>query len=474
MSLLNGALTGKRNERGRMRLNEIIQGDALAVLKGLPDESVQCCVTSPPYWGLRDYGVDDQLGLEKTPEEYVARLVEILSGVKRVLKDDGTLWLNLGDSYATGGKQGHRRGERFGGFNGKLPPGNFKPPAGLKHKDLVGIPWMVAFALRADGWYLRSDIIWAKPNAMPESVIDRPTKAHEYIFLLSKRQKYYYDHAAIKERLSESTLKDGRMFDDSYENKRAQRDYPGHPGHGAGLIKRKADKQRGHVRRHEGFDDKWDNMSKAEQGALGRNKRSVWTVATHPFPEAHYATFPPALIKPCILAGSRLAGRRCDCDEIIHTPLGEGATNDPTLATGRAGMNRQRRSGEGRRPITRREQRGYAKQMKKSPHRSQMEEACGSAFAHYIRTDKSGARPLPPALLTDFMGRGWLTEAPPCLHPVEPADIVLDPFMGAGTTALVCEQLDRDWFGIELNPESIEIAKRRLAKHTEQHKLGLA
>ena len=178
-------------------MNKIIQGDVIETLRSLPDGIVHTCVTSPPYWGLRDYGIPGQIGLEKTPEEYIEKIVEVFREVRRVLRDDGTLWLNLGDSYArNGGKNGqYNAGKtaKVGSTKRRVQLGNYRVPDGLKEKDLVGIPWRVAFALQADGWYLRSDIIWHKPNAMPESVKDRPTKAHEYIFLLSKSPKYYYD-----------------------------------------------------------------------------------------------------------------------------------------------------------------------------------------------------------------------------------------------------------------------------------------
>lgn len=180
---------------------------------------------------------------------------------------------------------------------------------------------------------------------------------------------------------------------------------------------------------------------------------------------SHFATFPPALITPCILAGCPAEGKRCDCDEVIATPTGEGPIDDPSAVVGRAGMSRPRRSGEGTRPITRREQRGHAEQMRVSPHREEMEAACGDAFAHYIRTDSSGARPLPADALADFTARGWLVEVPPCTHPVEPAGTVLDPFMGSGTTAAVARSLGRKCIGFELNADYIEIAaKERLAQ----------
>ena len=249
-------------------VDTVIQGDALTRLKELSSEAVDCCITSPPYYGLRDYGVEGQIGLEESPEAYVSKLVEVFREVRRVLKKEGTLWLNIGDSYASNWPCNRRNVIGTGSLpNGKREA---RPPRmgyGLKDKDLIGIPWMVAFALRADGWYLRSDIIWHKPNCMPESVTDRPTKAHEYIFLLSKSQKYYYDNEAIKESQS-GTIHKARTFG--------------------------AKKQIGTKRNDIGrtFEDNGD-----------RNKRTVWTVATKPFAEAHFATFPPALIEPCILAG---------------------------------------------------------------------------------------------------------------------------------------------------------------------------
>ena len=293
---------------------EIKQGDAIEVLKTMPDQCINTCVTSPPYWGLRDYGVDGQLGLEPTPAEYVANLVEAFREVRRVLRDDGTLWLNLGDTYSgscqTGGVNS------ISGKGKSQPHVKHKRNTNLKPKDLVGIPWMVAFALRADGWYLRQDIIWHKPNCIPESVKDRCTKAHEYIFLLSKSQHYYYDHEAISEpytsKAEKPRNKAKERYNDSYKGGR------------------------------------WSEGVRDYYAAGKRNKRSVWTVPTQPFPEAHFAVYPPALITPCILAGCPVGGT------------------------------------------------------------------------------------------------------------------VLDPFAGSGTTLLVATQHHRKSIGIELNPEYIEIAKRRL------------
>lgn len=283
-----------------MTLNKIYQGDALAVLKTFPDECVQCCITSPPYWGLRDYGIEGQLGLESTPEEYVAKLVEIFREVRRVLRKDGTVWLNLGDSYAnTTSGYGERGGnlEPTMGAHQNIEPKKKKIPSGLKPKDLVGIPWHVAFALQADGWYLRSDIIWSKPNPMPESVTDRPTKAHEYMFLLTKLGRYYYDQEAIKEPVQLTTisryqyLNDGGSQKCSYgDSDKVSRINPiiEKPGHKDELIKK------------------------------GRNRRSVWTIAKHTYPEAHFATFPEALVEPCIMAGS------AEGDAVLDPFIGSG------------------------------------------------------------------------------------------------------------------------------------------------------
>ncbi len=314
---------------------QILQGDWIEQLRTLPDELVQCCVTSPPYWGLRDYGVAGQLGLEKTPEEYVAKMVEGFREVRRVLREDGVLWLNLGDSYASGGRGGGmdgEDGEKQRSNQGALL-GPKKAPPGLKPKDLVGIPWLVAFALRADGWYLRSDIIWHKPNPMPESVTDRPTKSHEYIFLMSKSAKYHYDHEAIKDPTSPDLIK---QIEDGY-NGNATKDYAAglaqDPSATKGRIidgyRKRIDKQRGHSRRHDGFNDRWDGLSKAEQAMCGRNKQSVWTVATQRYAESHFATFPEDLIKPCILAGCPVGGT------VLDPFGGSGTTGQVALELGR-------------------------------------------------------------------------------------------------------------------------------------------
>ena len=359
----------------------IYQGDALEVLRGLPSESVHCCITSPPYWGLRDYGIEGQIGLEKTPEEYVSKMVRVFREVKRVLRDDGTLWLNLGDSYmgswgnyAPTGKGGQRakQVERWkrGAYEGKE---DWRPPTSIKHegikpKNLVGVPWRVAFALQADGWYLRSDIIWAKPNPMPESVTDRPTRAHEYVFLLAKAKRYFYDAEAIREGDQIRVRRAGGYVDIE----------------SAGTS--------------ESYTNRAIGLRSRTVVTVGRNKRSVWTIATEPFPEAHFATFPTALVEPCILAGtSPQACPRC------------GAP--------------------------------WGRVVKRDVHGEQ-----GSTLRNIVRRQTVGWRPTCSCSDNDGSGR--------C--------VVLDPFVGSGTTLLVAQRLGRSGIGIELNPDYCAMASRRI------------
>lgn len=386
---------------GTTPTDTIIQGDALTRLKELPSESVDCCITSPPYFGLRDYGVEGQIGLEESPEAYVSKLVEVFREVRRVLKKEGTLWLNLGDSY-WGGKgqsnyayQERRTSPSFEGDQHNITGmGQTRPTDGkhseIKPKDLIGIPWAVAFALRADGWWLRSDIIWAnlsmvrpfqspKPNCMPESCKDRPTKSHEYIFLLSKSQKYYYDSDSIKEPAITTENRSGKGKYD-----------------GDGSMKARA-------------------LTGSDPNPLGRNKRTVWTVATKPFAEAHFATFPPALIEPCILAGTSEKGYCPECGM-------------PWI-----------RQVEHKNMVIRKTDRM-------------------ADLGEFGRTQSSGTMLSPPETKTI----GWL---PSCqcgdLKPVP--GIILDPFFGAGTTGLVAKKLGRHYIGIELNPEYIGMAQKRIA-----------
>lgn len=281
---------------------EILQGDCRDVLGSLPDGSINCCVTSPPYFGLRDYGVEGQLGLEPTPDEFVAAMVEVFREVRRVLRDDGTLWLNLGDSYSSSPPGNKTKGvsakSGLNGVNGES--GRYRESLasghatkrdtsripGIKPKDLIGIPWRVAFALQADGWYLRQDIIWHKPNPMPESVTDRCTKAHEYIFLFAKSERYYFDVDAIREPYATADRRGPRR---SYK-----------PGSASSH------------RLDDGHEEMTGPFAGLPLNPNGRNRRSVWTVSTKPFKGAHFATFPPDLIEPCVLAGCQVDGTVLD------------------------------------------------------------------------------------------------------------------------------------------------------------------
>lgn len=294
----------------------ILDGSVFDVLPTLEAESVQCVVTSPPYWGLRDYGEDGQIGLEATPEEYVEKMVAVFREVRQVLREDGTVWLNLGDSYAAARGGTHQPAESLaGGTGGVMPDGSrvnrsrrdgYSPSRnasaiGLKHKDLVGIPWRVAFALQADGWWLRSAIVWAKPNPMPESVTDRPTSSYEHVFLMARSERYFYDADAIREPQIKGAS--GSRFDIG-----------------------KTGTRHGGDRTQEGYRD----------SAAGRNKRNVWTITTKPFPEAHFATFPEDLVVPCVKAGTSERGCCAECgapmqrvSEVSYENPGNRSTNGP-------------------------------------------------------------------------------------------------------------------------------------------------
>ena len=385
---------------------EILVGDALSQLALLPDGCLQCCVTSPPYWGLRDYGVEGQLGLERTPDEYVENMVEVFREVRRVLRDDGTLWLNLGDTYASAWPAPvNRRNvigqEMKGGIRSDMRPNMLS--GCLKEKDLVGIPWRVALALQADGWYLRSEIIWHKPNPMPESVRDRPTKAHEQIFLLAKSARYFYDADAVREEFADKrqgnpgTYKSSVVTDES--------------------IAARMDTHRGGV-----AGKGWN-----EDGtATGRNRRSVWTVTTKPFKAAHFATFPPDLIDPCIKAGTSARGACPDCGTPWNRVVEKAPEPETFWQPGCRCYNTP----------------------KLPPYRRQQEDETDEAFAQ--QADETRTARL--ALLKEW-------------EPLETVPgIVLDPFFGAGTTGLVALANNQHCLGIELNPEYVEIAKKRIGE----------
>lgn len=438
-----------------MQIDTIIQGDVLEVLKTLPSESVDCCITSPPYYGLRDYGtakweggnpecnhwrdnqitdscstgqsnftsgcgdsiykdvckkcgakrIDSQIGLEPTPEDYVAKMVEIYRDVRRVLKPQGTCWLNIGDSYAGSGGNGSVEQSvgqtKFVKFDSPT-----KKISGIKPKDLVGIPWRVAFALQADGWYLRQDIIWNKPNPMPESMTDRCTKSHEYVFLLTKQPQYYFDNEAIKE---------PSVDNESYEGRRER-----NPGTMM-LFDSKNYKMSGSIQ---------DN-GKLKSGMVYpfRNRRSVWTITTKPFMEAHFATFPEDLIEPMIRAGTSEKGVCPDCGKAWERMV------EHTAGT----MNIRIRDAK----------------------KGILGSKSGISGQRYTATEKECQN---YDINNETIGQtktiGWQPSCQ-CGKQSIPA-VVLDIFMGAGTTAVVAKKLGRHFIGIELNPKYIEIAKKRI------------
>jgi len=290
-----------------VEFNQVIEGDIRTVQ--LPDQSVNCIVTSPPYWNLRNYHIDGQVGLETTPEEYVQTMISIFHKLQQVLRDDGTLWLNLGDSYAGSGQGWGSKLASYPGYKDKSLWNKPATSSKLKPKNLVGIPWRVALALQADGWYLRQDIIWHKPNAMPESVKDRCTKTHEYIFLLTKSAQYYYNADAIRTPLKQSSVN------------RGQDGWHGGTGNEMQVGARSGSPFRKLANEEIKMADTYH--------LLGANKRSVWTVATKPYKGAHFATFPPDLVRPCILAG-------CPPGGVVLDPfMGSGTVAQVAIETGR-------------------------------------------------------------------------------------------------------------------------------------------
>lgn len=290
----------------------------------------QMCVTSPPYWRQRDYGHPGQLGLEQHPDEYVASLVEVFGLVRELLADDGTLWINIGDKWVSGGHGGGGsfmadRSEAWA--HAKDAKGWRSPPARLKDKDLVGIPWMLAFALRADGWFLRQCNIWAKPNCMPESVTDRSTASHEYVFHLSKRNDYFYDADAARTPAAPSS--ETRLAQNVEAQAGSDRANGGAKTNGPMKAVSRADKQRGHSRKHAGFNGRWDSMSVAEQRAMGANLRSVWWIPPATYGEGHYAVMPETLAELCIVAGSRVG------DTVLDPFMGSGTVGQVAQDLGR-------------------------------------------------------------------------------------------------------------------------------------------
>lgn len=387
----------------------ILEGDCRDRLRELPADSVHCVVTSPPYWALRDYGVEQQIGLEDSVEAWVAEMVAVFEEVRRVLRPDGTLWLNLGDSYS-GNPPGNDQPDHSGsakhgtrGLQGAARRAQRTAPrrSSLPAKNLVGQPWRVAFALQAAGWILRSEIIWHKPTPMPESAVDRPTKAHETVFLLSKRPRYFYDAEAVREKTTGGTRI--RRADGSPSPKQ-EANGAGYNTPGRGMA--------GNIQ------------------LTTRNARSVWTIKAQPFPEAHFATFPEALPRRCILAGTSAHGCCSAC----------GAPWARVVEKGAADAEQQRACGGDAAG-------GYEGEATKD---------YGAARAQ----DPSAVKARILAGMRERRTVGWEPSCD-CAADVVPCT-VLDPFAGAGTTLLAAERLGRDSIGVELNPEYAEIARRRI------------
>ena len=387
---------------------KILIGDVREQLREMPDESVHCVVTSPPYWGLRCYGVDGQIGQEPTLGEHVEVMVEVFREVRRVLRKDGTVWLNYGDCYATQiGKGGNVPQTKHpnNSYPAAAPHRSVRQP-GLKPKDLCMMPARVALALQADGWWLRSEIIWVKPNPMPESITDRPTSSHEKIYLLARSERYYFDADAVKEPYTDVSM--ARLSQPNFDN---QTGGPKDPMTGNRSHKKALNNQREKLVRQEKWKTRYEGWKDCEK--LGRNIRNVWTVATAPFPGAHFATFPPALIEPCIKAGTSEKGCCPECGapwvrEVERTPM---EIRDAPKSAARRAVNRTSPSGT----------------MTKAPE-----------------TRTLGWRPSCDCGLAEV----------PCT--------VLDIFGGAGTTGLVADRLKRNGILIELNPEYAAMARARI------------
>jgi DNA modification methylase len=409
-------------------------GDCREILRGLPANSVHCCVTSPPYFGLRDYGCDGQIGLESTPAEFVAQMVAVFREVRRVLRDDGIFWLNLGDSYNAAGRSGHgtregvKQGTNRASKNGQ---DNCRPSVDfLKPKDLIGIPWRVAFALQEDGWYLRQEIIWHKPNPMPESVTDRCTKSHEQIFLLAKSERYYFDNQAIQE--SSITGDDRRPYGSQGAWDMDGRDEAKRPN---GKPRTAGNKSHKYVDEYESSETeehrtKAGLMKVADVPWEKRNKRSVWTVSTKPYGGAHFAVFPPDLIEPCILAGTSEHGCCPDCG----TPWRRVIEKDRKAT--RPGNDTKI---------------GRASDDPDSP------------YERHSGTIVGNRDPQRHCTVTKTVG--WEAGCE-CGNANQVPCVVLDPFTGSGTTAEVARKNGCHFVGCELNPEYLKLAADRFKQRS--------
>lgn len=417
-----------------MEINKIHNIDCLAGLKLMESKSVNSVVTSPPYWNLRDYGVKGQLGLEKTPKLFIKSLVVIFREIKRVLRDDGTVWLNMGDSYAAAAKsrtseQACRKSGLNGGHNSQIACKDQKSKliGKLKAKDLVGIPWMLAFALRDDGWYLRQDIIWHKTTSMPESVTDRCTKNHEYIFLLTKKPKYYYDHIAIMQDAKNPADDIRRLNDQTWDNKTSPDEMRnGLRPKASSTFKRENSKRGAVIPGQQAATHRPDREDTFANGKA--NKRSVWTVTPRSFVDAHFATYPQELIIDCIKAGSSEYGYCTQCSQPYKRYVSKNL-----VPTNKASFNSKADSRD---------------------FNADLQDAGSNRV-------KDGHK---PGWINAFETLGWVPSCK-CANTKRKPGLILDPFMGAGTTALVAQKLNRNFIGFELNPKYVEMANKRLNSH---------
>jgi len=455
----------------------IFHADAVRALAAIPAGSVHCAVTSPPYWGLRDYGAEGQIGLE----EWLARIVEVFQGVHRVLRDDGTLWLNLGDAYTHSGSERYPTGDeartsRLWGSKQTLSAqkraraarGAWKVPEGLKTKEMMGLPWRVAFALQAAGWYLRSEIIWSKTNPMPESVHDRPTRAHETLFLLSKRPSYYYDADAIREPFKPASLL--RLGQKRFDGQTGgAKDYGNRTESGESNRSMRKSLRNQRARMEElGF-----NPETGEGGGLmARNKRSVWEIATVPFREEHFATYPPKLVEPCVLAGTSQKGVCSECGAPWFRVSRASYANDTTIdgrpargnnvKGGREQGARSMASGERTRRVT--GTLGWCPGCRCDGSRVP---SPPSGFAPTDRAEREAWYKVQEKNWQVFLGE--VAEKVARARPTEPAR-VLDPFSGTGTTGEVALEHGRRYLGIEIDPKAVRLSTKRLARrHLQEH-----
>lgn len=427
----------------------ILTGDCRAVLRSLPDESVHCCVTSPPYWGLRNYGVDGQIGLEDHPLEWVQEIVQVFREIRRALRNDGTVWLNLGDKYAGSGCGGASGATTLEGSTDtqdqskikrarlsdekERPWTNGQVTPGFRDKQRLMLPARVALALQDDGWWIRDEIVWAKTNPMPSSVTDRTTPSHEMVYLLTKSQDYFFDATAIAE---PSGWDPGNTkAPDGWDTGSGAHGSVHRSGREKGRAVRSGNKER-----------------KTGEEGMTRNKRSVWSIATEPFPEAHFATFPTGLVEPCILAGTSERGCCAQCaapwervtSQAYYNP-GNRATNGP-----RSVANRHLEHGST----------GFEQRLEKKTSTLGWYPTC--------RCDGDAALPVRPPAKDEKARAAWIATVLPMLKAVSGrltiAATVLDPFGGAGTTGLVADRLQRHAILIELNAEYVEMARRRFRK----------